>query len=65
MESEPNVKLIGFQFKAELVHSSITSTKSKLSQKQRIAFPNFVFDLAGINCGYNCFKGGKTDKRCT
>lgn len=68
MELEPNVKLIGFQFKAQLVHSSITSSKKKKKQKLRKkAYPlsNFVFDLAGINCGYNCFKGVKTDlKKC-
>lgn len=33
MELEPNVKLIGFQFKAQLVHSSITSSKKKKKNK--------------------------------
>lgn len=65
MELEPNVKLIGFQFKAQLVHSSITSSKKKNLRKKVYPLSNYVFDLAGINCGYNCFKGVKTDlKKC-
>lgn len=39
MELEPNVKLIGFQFKAQLVHSSITSSKKKISEKKYILSP--------------------------
>lgn len=42
MELEPNVKLIGFQFKAQLVHSSITSSKKKKnknSEKKHILSP--------------------------
>ena len=38
MELKPNVKLIDFQFKAQLVHSAITfSKKKKKSQKKRIS----------------------------
>ena len=39
MELEPNVKLIDFQFKAQLVHSSITSSKKKNSEKKDILSP--------------------------
>ena len=65
MELEPNVKLIDFQFKAQLVHSSITSSKKKKKlRKKGYPLSNFVFDLAGIHYGYNCFKSVKTDKKC-
>ena len=65
MELEPNVKLIDFQFKAQLVHSAITFSKKKKNlRKKGYPLSNFVFDLAGINYGYNCFKGAKTDKKC-
>ena len=40
MELEPNVKLIDFQFKAQLVHSAITfSKKKKISEKKDILSP--------------------------
>ena len=40
MELERNVKLIDFQFKAQLVHSSITSSKKKKnSEKKDILSP--------------------------
>ena len=41
MELEPNVKLIDFQFKAQLVHSAITFSKKKkkISEKKDILSP--------------------------
>lgn len=55
MESEPNVKLIDFQFKAQIMHVFIISSEKKNYLRIKgYPLPTFVFDLAGMDCGYNC-----------
>ena len=40
MESEPNVKLIDFQFKAQIMHLLIISSEKKnISEKKDILYP--------------------------